>query len=118
MTQLLFILAAGFGGALRYVVEVKLPPAGATAFPRATLMVNIVGAFVLGFINDVSQDLRLIVGTALCGALTTFSSVSLQTHRRLIARAYGQAALYVATLVGLGIAAAAVGVAVSHALFA
>jgi CrcB protein len=57
-------------------------------FPWGTLIVNVIGSFIIGFFATISgPDGRLFVGTAarqfvilgFCGGYTTFSSFSLQT---------------------------------------
>lgn len=117
MTAVAFFVAAAIGGALRFVIESRWQPIGPRAFPRATLGVNVVGSFILGLTMWAPTDVRLIFGTALCGALTTFSGVSLQLHRRLTSRAFGDVALYVALLLSLGVFAAYLGMVVSKAVF-
>jgi fluoride exporter len=57
-------------------------------FPRGTLIINVIGSFVIGlFATLTGPDGRMLVGTlarqfvmvGLCGGYTTFSSFSLQT---------------------------------------
>lgn len=80
------ILAVGIGGAigsiLRYLVSllVKFP------FPWATLIVNIAGSAILGFLvassffsGDDKSPIRLMLLVGFCGGFTTFSTFSLQT---------------------------------------
>lgn len=89
-----FICAAGLGGAARYLIELRFPPIGTRAFPRATLAVNIIGSFILGYVISLPDSQRLIFGTALCGAVTTFSGVALQLQRRFVAGSYASALIY------------------------
>jgi CrcB protein len=58
------------------------------AFPWGTLIINVVGSFVIGFFGTltgpdgrvmVSGDMRRFVMVGVCGGYTTFSSFSLQT---------------------------------------
>ena len=106
MTVAFLAVAAAVGGSLRFVVEYKLPAVGPQAFPRATLIVNVVGSFILGIVFVVGGDIKTIVGIGLCGALTTFSGVSLQLHRRIVAGSWGPAITYfLATLLGCYFAA-------------
>src|SRR5271170_463271 len=65
----------------------KLFPWGQT-FPWGTLLVNITGSFVIGFLFTVTapegrlmanSNTRLFFMTGICGGYTTFSSFSLQT---------------------------------------
>jgi CrcB protein len=117
MNLFLFIAAAAFGGFTRSTVEYYLPPVGSSAFPRATLLVNILGSFVLGISLALPGHWYLIVGTGFCGALTTFSGVSLQLHRRLTAEGYKPALIYLGALLSLGIFAAGAGLLLGQKLF-
>ena len=58
------------------------------AFPWGTILINILGSFVIGFAAGIFQadtrlvipiDLRVFVTAGLCGGFTTFSAFSLQT---------------------------------------
>jgi CrcB protein len=57
-------------------------------FPAGTFLINVSGAFVLGFLGAVlaqravanADALRLAVGVGFCGAFTTFSTLELETH--------------------------------------
>lgn len=92
MIAVWFALAAAGGGLLRHGVNV---------LGRGwvgTLTVNVIGAFVLGFVlgAEVSDDVRLVVGTAACGSLTTFSTFALEaveardaTRVRIVASTVG-----------------------------
>lgn len=78
---LLLVGAGGFVGAVaRYLVTLALPFIG-TGFPFGTLVVNVVGCLLIGFISEmsitsslVSPELRLLLATGFCGGFTTFSS--------------------------------------------
>ncbi len=79
------ILAVGAGGAigaiLRYIISL-IPFRG--DFPTATFLVNVLGAFALGFISglvldkDISKETELFLKTGMCGGFTTFSTFSLE----------------------------------------
>ena len=78
------------GGVGRYAASLFIP--AVSGFPLATLFVNIVGSFVIGFYGTLSgPDGRLFatarqrqfVMTGICGGFTTFSSFSLETVRLL-----------------------------------
>jgi fluoride exporter len=117
MNLLLLVFAAALGGFIRFAVEYYLPPVGSSAFPRATWLVNVVGAFLLGIVLALPGDWQLILGIGLCGALTTFSGVSLQLHRRLVAQAFSPAMIYAVTLLTGGIVAAGAGLILGRLLF-
>lgn len=79
------ILAVGAGGAigsvLRYIISL-IPFRG--GFPTATFIVNVLGAFALGFISglvldkNISRETELFFKTGMCGGFTTFSTFSLE----------------------------------------
>ena len=75
-------LLLGLGGALgavsRYAVGRLLHGA---AVPYATLVVNVLGSFLLGVVvfGGASSETVLVVGVGFCGAFTTFSSFGFQT---------------------------------------
>ena len=117
MNLMLFIVAAALGGFIRFALEYYLPPVGSSAFPRATWLVNVVGAFLLGMVLALPGDWQVILGIGLCGALTTFSGVSLQLHRRLMTQAFRPAMIYAVTLITCGIVAAGVGLILGRYLF-
>ena len=85
-------LAVASGGALGSLARFWLA-AGMTAltgprFPWGTLLINIVGSFVIGLVAAVTlsparvamhPDLRVFLMVGFCGGFTTFSAFSLQT---------------------------------------
>ena len=84
------IAGSVIGGVGRYAASVFIPPV--SGFPLATLFVNVVGSFIIGFYGTLSgPDGRLFasarqrqfVMTGICGGFTTFSSFSLETVRLL-----------------------------------
>jgi CrcB protein len=117
MNLMLFIVAAAVGGFIRFAFEYYLPPVGSSAFPRATLLVNIVGAFALGTVLALPGEWQVILGVGFCGALTTFSGVSLQLHRRLTAQAFRPAMIYAVSLITSGLIAAGLGLILGRYLF-
>ncbi len=90
----MLILGVMLGGALgalsRYlftnVVQGALQGGSYAGFPLATLLVNVVGSFLLAFVTElglrglVSPAARVAVGTGFLGALTTFSTFELESQ--------------------------------------
>ena len=80
------------------------------AFPWGTLMINIIGSFVIGYFGTLTlldgprpagTLVRLFVMVGLCGGFTTFSSFSLQTVELLHAGEELRALAYIVASVGL-----------------
>jgi CrcB protein len=109
-------LAAIFvGGALGTLLRAALAeafPHPANAWPWPTFAVNIVAAFLLGyFVTRLQERLPLssyrrpLLGTGLCGGLSTFSTMQVEILKMLDAHAWGLAAGYAAASVAAGYAA-------------
>jgi fluoride exporter len=102
------IYAGGVIGALARVGLSEALPHGADAWPWATFIVNMVGAALLGwFVTRLGERLppstyrRPFLGTGICGALTTFSTLQLELFEMLEGGHAGLAVAYVAaTLLG------------------
>jgi len=121
MRLLWMALAGALGTLARYGFSLLTAPiARGTGFPIGTLLVNVLGSFLLGFIFGLaltrvsSHDLRLVVGVGFLGAFTTFSTFELETYRLLTERAYGMAAMYVFGNLVLGFAAVVAGQALAE----
>lgn len=117
MNWLAFLIAAGFGGAIRYVFEHRYQPIGKHGFPKATLIVNVLGAFILGLVFTAPNTTYLVFGTAFCGALTTFSGISAQLMRRVNSGAVGAALSYLAITLVIGLSAAELGLLLGKLIF-
>jgi CrcB protein len=109
------VFAGGFIGALARAGVLEVLPHAAGEWPWATLLVNIAGAFALGYFTTRLQERlpqssyrRPFLGTGFCGALTTFSTMQLELLNMLDADRYALAALYVLASLAAGFAAIAV----------
>lgn len=78
-----------------------------------TLIVNVTGSFLLGLLSAVTEPTVTVLGVAGLGAYTTFSSFARDTVALVELRRSRAAAVYLGATLGLGIAAAALGVAIS-----
>jgi fluoride exporter len=109
------IAAIFVGGALGTLLRAALAeafPHPAAAWPWPTFAVNIVAAFLLGyFVTRLQERLPLssyrrpLLGTGLCGGLSTFSTMQVEILNMLGAHAWGLAAGYAAASVAAGYAA-------------
>jgi CrcB protein len=79
------IFSGGFIGAVARAELAEALPHTASQWPWATFIVNIVGAFALGYFTTRLQERlplssyrRPFLGTGICGALTTFSTMQLE----------------------------------------
>jgi fluoride exporter len=114
MTQILAVAAGGaVGSVLRYLIS-RMP--FVAVLPWATLLVNVVGSFVLGlFLTvagsrvEISQEARAFVAIGLLGGFTTFSTFSQQTLSLWQAERFAFAGLNVLLNVTLGLLAAWLG---------
>jgi CrcB protein len=88
MTYLWIAIGSAIGGVARYSCSGLAAHTIGETFPWGTLIVNVVGSFVIGFFATMTgPDGRYLVGTnarqfvmvGFCGGFTTFSSFSLQT---------------------------------------
>jgi CrcB protein len=113
------IFAGGFIGAIaRWRLDLALP-AAAGHWPWATFCANIAGAFALGYFATRLQERlplsayrRPLLGTGLCGAFTTFSTMQLELLRMIDAGRLWLAAGYA----GASVAAGFLGIVLSTAL--
>jgi CrcB protein len=111
------VVAAGTGlGAItRYLTHHFVSTRLERDFPWATLLVNVVGSFILGFVvaiaarHAVSETVRLIIGVGFCGGLTTFSTYSYESLDLLRRSKQGHATAYAVVTIVAGLAAAALG---------
>jgi CrcB protein len=118
VTLLLIAIGAAVGAPVRYLTDRWTRARFGAVFPFGTLAVNIIGSLALGLLTGltVGQPLMALLGTGLCGAVTTYSTFGYETVRLLADRATGLAVLNAAANVLAGLAAAAVGITIAGAL--
>ncbi|MBT2408702.1 MULTISPECIES: fluoride efflux transporter CrcB [unclassified Streptomyces] len=124
MNWLLVIAGAAVGAPLRYLTDRAVQAKHDTVFPWGTFTVNVVGCLILGVLTGAvaagaaSSQVQLLVGTGLCGALTTYSTFSYETLRLVEDGAKFFAALNVIASVVAGLGAVFIGLSVANALWA
>lgn len=112
MNWLLVIIGAAVGAPLRYLTDRAVQARHDSVFPWGTFTVNVSGCLVLGLLTGAvaagaaSSHLQLLLGTGLCGALTTYSTFSYETLRLAEggARFYAAANAVASVVAGLGAA--------------
>jgi CrcB protein len=107
--ELAAIFVGGFLGAVARAELGQALPSDAGDWPWATFIVNIAGAFLLGyFITRLQERLPLssyrrpLLGTGLCGGLTTFSTMQVELLRMIDDDRIGLALTYAGTSVAAG----------------
>jgi len=110
--ELAAIFAGGFIGAIARAELGDLLSAGGPGWPWATFIANIAGAFLLGYFATRLQERlplsayrRPFLGTGICGALTTFSTMQIELLRMLDADRIGLAIGYAGASILLGFGA-------------
>lgn len=103
MGYLIVFVGAGIGGALRHGVNLGAARLFGFGFPFGTLIVNVLGSFLMGlfagyfaFRTGIPQHTRLFLTTGLLGGFTTFSAFSLDAALLLERHAYWLVAAYMA----------------------
>ncbi|MFL5822979.1 MAG: fluoride efflux transporter CrcB [Solirubrobacteraceae bacterium] len=113
--ELAAIFVGGSAGAIARAELITALPFHVGSWPWATFLVNLVGAFLLGYFTTrlqerlpVSAYRRPLLGTGLCGALTTFSTMQVELLRMFDAGHLGLATGYTVASVLSGFLAVAV----------
>ena len=110
--ELAAVFAGGALGTLARAALNTLTAADPATWPWATFTVNIVGAFLVGYFTTrllerlpLSSYRRPLLGTGLCGGLTTFSTMQVETLNMVEHGHWGLAIGYGATSIVLGLLA-------------
>lgn len=107
------VAVGGAAGTLLRLAVARALPSGNAAFPWDTLLVNLFGSLLIGFIVVTaverlapSRYFRPLIGTGFCGGLTTFSTFAVEIILLIRAGRIGMAALYalVSLVAGIGLA--------------
>lgn len=124
MESYLFVAIGGvFGTVTRYWLGGLVSERWPVAFPIGTLVINVTGAFFLGFLTSagaeqglVPQAWRLAFGVGFLGAYTTFSTWQVETLRLLQQGSVWLGIGNVAASIALGLFAAWLGYWLGRAL--
>ena len=129
MTWLMVIVGAAVGAPLRYLTDQFVQSRHGTAFAWGTLTANVLGSLALGLLAGavaglkgadpvLAERLDLLIGTGLCGALTTYSTFSYETLQLTRGGARLYALINVALTLTAGMGAYYAGTALGHAQWA
>lgn len=117
---LLVCLGGALGTGLRYLVSLTAIRLLGPEFPFGTLLVNLVGSFAIGFVQQlgvaalVPETLRIFLVVGVAGGLTTYSAFSYETVRLLEVGAWGRAWANVVLTTGASLALCLLGFAAAR----
>jgi len=110
---LIVFAAGGAGSAARYLVGLAVGP---RPFPYATLIVNLVGSFLIAFVlelgalrRDVSPTLQLALTTGFMGGFTTYSAFNFETTKLVLDGHTARGVVNIGATLAGGIAAGLLG---------
>ena len=113
-------LGSAVGGASRFALSTFVQQRASSAFPFGTLIVNITGSLILGFVlryalasPSVSAEMRALLTTGFCGGYTTFSTFSYESIALIEDGDYRRAAIYIVLSVVVSLIATFLGIAVA-----
>jgi len=119
MFKSLLVIAMGgaIGSVCRYLLQVGIGKISSMSFPFGTLIVNILGCFLIGLLfgltvkmPQISMQWRLFLVTGICGGFTTFSSFSIESVSLIMERNYLYFFTYLGCSILLGLLATWVGI--------
>ncbi len=124
MLKFLWIGLGGFCGAnLRYLVQTWSAGRWGSSFPYGTLIANVTGSLILGFIVTlatqrvaISPNWRLFLTVGLLGGYTTFSSFTVETLALIETGRWTASGVYLVGSVLLGLAGAYLGIVLARAM--
>jgi CrcB protein len=120
---LVIAVGGSIGAILRYLTGVYSAKLFGTWLPYGTLIVNVVGSFILSFfmilfLEKLSLDplWRLFVAVGFCGSYTTLSSITYETLSIVMDGDYVRALLNIALNFGLSFLSAFAGIVLARML--
>lgn len=121
----LYLAVGGVAGTFaRFWMTGRVPAGTAGWFPWGTLAVNLLGSLVLGVAAGVAEggtmsaETRVMITVGLCGAFTTFSTMSYDTLLLIQDGAWVRAGVYALGGLGMGLLAVVAGLQAARAFLA
>jgi CrcB protein len=119
----LICLGGAFGTGARYLLGGVVARWAGPDFPYGTLLINVLGSFLIGVVQQVGltsllipDTLRLVLAVGVMGGFTTYSSFSYETIRLLEAGSWLAASVYVALTTALCLACCVAGLSLGRVL--
>jgi len=124
VTRLLLICLGGaVGTGARYLLGGLVVRWVGADFPYGTLLINVLGSFLVGLVQQVGlstllipDTLRLVLAIGVMGGFTTYSSFSYETLKLVEAGSWVGASLYVALTTALCLGCCALGLSLGRVL--
>jgi CrcB protein len=119
--RLLMVMSGGAVGTLGRAGLAEALPHRPSTWPWATFVVNLMGAFIFGWLltwlaerSAPSRHWRFLLGTGFCGAVTTFSTFQIETFQFARSEDVALAVSYPIASIAAGMAVAVAGVIVAR----
>ena len=120
---LIICLGGSIGTGMRYLTGIAAARWFGADFPYGTLIVNLVGAFVIGLVQQLGTEAlvipdgtRLFLTTGMMGGLTTYSTFSYETVRLMESGAWHQAWINIVVTTTICLSLCFLGIAVGRGL--
>lgn len=118
-------IGSAVGGVSRYLLGGVIQRVLAASFPAGTLLINVTGSALLGFLlryaldtPSLTPEIRALLGVGFCGGYTTFSTFSYETLALLEDGDWRRAGVYVTLSVVGSLLATFVGFVAARELIA
>lgn len=102
MSYIILAIGGALGAILRYLVSIYFSKLFGNSFPIGTLIVNIIGSFILGFFMGLILEKlpptslrKIFIAIGFSGSFTTMSSLSYETLVFIIKKQYFKAGINV-----------------------
>ena len=112
MRALFVALGAGVGAPARFAIDQYLRKFSTK--PYGTLLVNVLGSFVIGLTFSTSEKAHDLLAVGFAGAFTTWSTFTLDLYLAWKLKKYAEALINLSVSIGLGLLAVSIGLALTN----
>lgn len=106
-------IGAGLGAPARYLLDQWIKKMHSHWMPIGTLLINVLGSFILGLVLNADTSVKLLWGIGFAGSFTTWSTLAVEAHSFLQTKSHSKAFLYLFLTLVLGVSAAALGLKIA-----